>query len=78
MEPLQCDACRVVMPWTNHSFSLPFESIESIRNTSESCGYCMTAIQDTHRSDFLWTFDHRGRGGVVGPLRYGASRVVMP
>ena len=26
-EPLRCDACRVFMPWTNHSGVLPLESI---------------------------------------------------
>ena len=77
-EPLWCDSCREVMPLTNHSVVLPFESIKSIRNTSAvvwSCGYCATAFQVAHRLSFSWPFGHRG---VMEPLRCDTCRVVMP
>ena len=73
VEPLRCDACRVVILWIGHSVALPFLSIQSIRNTSVvvwSCGYCVTAIQVAQRFSF-WPLCHMV--SFVEPLRCDAS-----
>ena len=62
IEPLQCDACKVVMPYNKHSVALTFETRYSIGKTCTvvwSCGYCATVIQVAHWFDF-WPFGHMG------------------
>ena len=79
--PFLCDAHRVVLPLTHHTFPLPFGVISSIMNTFSvlwSCHYCTTVIQGDFLSNSV-VCGHRGccETITVRPLWCEACRVVL-
>ena len=77
VEPIRCDASKIVLPWTNHSVPIYLRQYKALVTPLKLYGDVFT-MQQPFKLPIGLIFRHVSTGGAVEPLRCDACRVVLP